>query len=202
VGEAGGGWGAVGVEDVAFEGLEGDAAATGEEATQGGETPAADLETFQTETVGTEHGVEVELFEAERIADLAFQAADRAGLEERTLEGFELAADAVDQNARAAEIDGVLTATVAIGEAVVRAEGFAVAAAITGGDVALSDEYVGTEGQQAERGVIELVSRSRDFHFHESVGRMRCKKEKGERGKRGSEGQGCEELVWGNTDLH
>jgi hypothetical protein len=105
--------------------------------------------------------------EAEGAAALAFETAEGAVLNQGPLEFSKLLADELDQIARAAEIDGMLAAVFAISEAIVRAEGLAVATAPTGGDVALAGEELGPQGEKAESRVVELVSGGLDFHFQD-----------------------------------
>jgi hypothetical protein len=107
----------------------------------------------------------VQLFETQRRADLVFEAADGAALDARSLEEFELAADLLDPFARPAEIDRMLAAVFAVGEAIVRTELLAVATAPGGGYVTLAGKQLGARGQEAEGRMSELVSRRRDFHF-------------------------------------
>ncbi len=141
------------------------ATATGQETAQWRKSPATDLKTLQAKAVGAQQDVETLLFETQRHTDLALEAADCPALGQRLLKGVELSADAIDQFAGAAEIDRALAAFFSVAEAIVGAEGFAVATAPTGGDVALAGEEARAQGEQSQRGVVELVSKLLDFQF-------------------------------------
>ena len=121
-----------------------------------------------------------------------FEAADEAASVAGPLKGVQCLADLLDQRACAAEVDGVLTAVLAIAEDVVGAEGFSVAASVRGRDVTLTGEQVGAYGNVLQRpvglggggvtatasvrgGAGRLVSKVRDFQFQAPWGlRFRC----------------------------
>jgi hypothetical protein len=70
-----------------------------------------------------------------------------AGLAHGRLEGVKGLADAVDQRAGAAKIDRAEASSVSVAEAIVGAEGFAIAAAPGGVDGSLPGEELGAGGQ-------------------------------------------------------
>jgi len=107
----------------------------------------------------------VAAIEPECVADAALKLVEGAALTQRRLEGLQSAADMIDQFAGASEIDGMLAAVFAEGEAIVGAEPLAVAVSPGGGDVALAGKELGTQGEEAQGWMNELVSRSWIFHF-------------------------------------
>ena len=107
----------------------------------------------------------MQLLDMECRTDLMLKTANRPAFDQGALKGFELSADALDQFARTAEIDGMLPAVEAVAQPIVRAEPSAIAVSPTGGDVALPGEEFRSLGKQTQGWVIELVSRHRDFQF-------------------------------------
>ena len=119
----------------------------GERAERAG-APSADFKTLQSKAEAAQLGVNVPAIEPERVADLAANLKQGAALAQRRLESVQGVADAVDQGAGAAEVEGARGAAVAIAEAIVGAERFAVAAAPSGIDASLLGEELGPSGQE------------------------------------------------------
>jgi hypothetical protein len=117
------------------------------ERAQGAGAPSADLEPLQSKAETVQLGVDVATIESEGVADLTAKLKKGAALAQRRLERVQRLANTIDQRACAAEVEGAGGSAVAIAEAIVGAERFAVAAAPSGIDASLLDEELGAGGQ-------------------------------------------------------
>ena len=117
------------------------------------------------EAVRTQEGGDADVIGAEGLAGLAFDAVEEAFLPEGLLECVEHLANAMDDGTVAAEIEGGLPPLLAIGEAIVGAEGAAIAAAPRCDDRPLLCKEGGLGGNEEDGRMFGLVNRDWSFHF-------------------------------------